>query len=265
MVLGFGKDKDDRGGDAGGQVASNGSSPTEEVETLASQGYSEHEIIEELRERGYRNQDIQRSINKVLKERVSSDQGQAQQSARSQRGRGRGQEDDRFIAPSPSQVSSGRSQDPADDPFAPFVEEKKSSGGQMWDMTEEEVIEMEMLVEEIVEEKWMEIESEISSFLEEGDKLREDVRGLEMEIDDLFDIQTEAEDKLEERIKETSSELKTLKSRVNSLEKAFKQFLPEIAKKARSLDTNKNIEVEDDEGSSELDSDRAKLPGLDDE
>ncbi len=243
MVLGFGsKEKDE---EESRERSRNDRSPTEEVRKLASQGYSEQEIFRELRDMGYPNDKITKSINKVLKNKVSSSRGEADVARgpqRSDRGpeppgnSGQRQSSDRFVAPEPSvgQDAGGRqSRQENEDPFSKFESNRKSDD--VWEMTEEEEIELEILIEEIIDEKWVAVETELERFREEKDEFIRRIERLEEKVAGLEERHEDEREKLEEKTEKTFDHVKSVESRVGSVEKAFKEFLPQLTENVRSL------------------------------
>lgn len=233
MVLGFGKNRD------GGETEGSGSlrenrhkSATEEVERLASQGFSEQEIIGELRERGFSNENIKRSIDKVLKNKISSSRGEGDVA----RGRepdgdfgsspeaSQGMDQGRFVAP-PPQGGSGTD----------FFKDSRqtdnrdvSEGGPVWEVTEGEEIELEVLIEEIVDEKLEEAESEIRGVVDDFTEVDDELEYLRERLVELEEIHKDVENSIQEEVEEVSARLENVEARMNSLEKAFKKFLPEM-------------------------------------
>ncbi len=258
MVLGFlgGKDKEegDRSDDSDRQE-----SPTEEVHRLASMGYSEQEIFHELRERGYTNQGIRRSINKVLKSKVSGSSGEEHIS--------RGREppvyrmeseeedgprpindmsEDRFIAPPPSQEDK--------------IGMVTGSEETVLEVTEDESIELELLIEEIVDEKWNRIESEIRRFIEDEEDLRGGVDILNDRLEEIDESHRGSIKSLRKDINQMSSDLESLGSRVSSLERAFKEFLPDLRDMIRSYSKASDRALEENRTRNKVDRDSGKRP-----
>lgn len=220
MVFGFGGQDEEEDMDMQ-------ASPTSEVRRLASQGLSEQEIIDELRSRGYSNTQIKRSLNKVLKYQVSNTEGDAQSPARSPEDYSSGEG---FVAPPPSQ-EPGRERRPSPDVFERFEQE----GGPVWEMTEEEEIELEELIEEIINEKWTDVRSYVDEFEKERKELKERVDEMEDKIRELESKHEKEREKLEDKVDRTFSHIETIESRVGSVEKAFKEFLPSLTQNVRSL------------------------------
>ncbi len=236
MVLGFGKSKDGESDKDDSFDSSGLGSPSGEVRRLASQGYSEMEIINELKSMGYPNDRIERSMNKVLKNKVSSSTGESQVARRSPKldeeapaDRSEPANDfseNTFVAPQPSSSFSnqGGGQRGSRTPPSPQTEAF---------MTEEEEIELEILVEEIIDEKWSNVEKDLEKFMEGREEIVAEIEDLRDEIDSIKERQDDNLEEIEYDIDDVSSRLEGIGSRVSSLEKAFKEFLPKITKNKR--------------------------------
>ncbi|GEM_PF-1363550 len=236
MVLGFGgKDEKDENSESGQDQKP--SLATEEVERLASKGYNEQEIINELRDMGFSNSDIKRSIDKVLKSKVTSSGGEERVSRGEFDEPERGFEeapprreeqfsDGQFIAPAPDEAREGLSDS--------FERGKQDDGSdtQYLEMTEEEEIDLEILIEEIVDEKWMSVKSDMEAFFEEEESLREDIERAIEKADEIKEKQNRVKRDLEGEIKDLSTRMDTIESRISSLEKAFKKSVPEFMEKS---------------------------------
>ena len=245
MVLGFGSDNEEEGGPEGQR--SRRRSPTEEVRKMASKGYSEMEIQEELKDRGFSNTEINRSLNKVLKSKVSSSRGQAPDAslpgqntnnqANIQGGAGENSSpEDRFVAPAPSspQETTAGTEEQSSDPFEEF-EQETAQDDNVWEMTEEDEIELEVLIEEIIDEKWATVESRLEKFEEEREELREELDQIKDKVAELDEKHEKERERLEEKADKTFSHIKSVESRVGSVEKAFKDFLPALTENVHSL------------------------------
>jgi len=251
MVLGFLKrgGKDKSGGD-GRERGPGSDSATQEVRRLASQGYSEQEIIRELRDMGYPNENIKRSINKVLKSKISSSDGEAQASRRSgnfgdrlpdtRGGPGSGPRDNRYIAPPPSPPLQNEGGDAGRGDFGPMnegprMEEEPRGDKEVWEMTEEEEIELEVLIEEMIDEKWEFVESRVEELELGVDELRDEVDEIKDRLEGLGEKHEKQREKLEEKTDKTFTHIQGIESRIGSVEKAFKEFLPALTENVRSL------------------------------
>ncbi len=186
--------------------------PAEDVvRRLSSQGKSEREIINYMRKEGYPNEEISRALNNVLKFKVmgnSSPPVPSYDSPPYPEPQG-----NRFIAPPPEK---------------PFEEN-------VIEMTEEEEIGLEELVEEIVEEKWKESMEELKDVEKAVVKLQEQVEFLNEKIKHLEEKEARKQDELKGLIEESNAHIESIESRIGSVEKAFKEFLPALTENVRAL------------------------------
>ncbi|MCK4634505.1 MAG: hypothetical protein KAT37_01390 [Candidatus Aenigmarchaeota archaeon] len=180
------------------------------VERLSSMGKSEREIINHLRKEGYPNEEISRALNKAIKFRVTGAPQPSDYSTQPTPMPAIGKE---FIAPMPQQ---------------PFEEN-------ILEMTDEEEIGLEELVEEIVEEKWKESMAELKDVEKAIVQLQDQIRFLEEKIKHIGKSGDEKKDELKGLIEDSSTHIENIESRIGSVEKAFKEFLPSLTENVRSL------------------------------
>ncbi len=186
--------------------------PAEQVvERLSAMGRNEREIIDQMKKDGYPNEDISRALNKALKFRVTG------------------------APPTPSYMQQSTIPPPAlsqdfiaPPPDRPFEEN-------VLEMTEEEEIGLEELVEEIVEEKWRQGIVEMKDVEKAIVQLQDQVRFLEEKIKHVEKAGDEKKDDLKNILEESSTHIESIESRVGSVEKAFKEFLPSLTENVRSL------------------------------
>ncbi|MCD6449278.1 MAG: hypothetical protein J7L34_02055 [Thermotogaceae bacterium] len=110
------------------------------VEKLSSEGKSEKDIIRIMREEGYPNEDISKALNKAIKFKVTG-------------------------APEPQQSFADMSppqEQPRDLPQFIAPQPTKSFDNNVIEMNEEEEIGLEELIQEIIDEKWKDVEGELN-------------------------------------------------------------------------------------------------------
>lgn len=186
--------------------------PAEQVVgRLSAMGRSEREIIDYMKKEGYANEDISRALNKALKFRVTGAPPAPSYMQQSTIPTPVGEHD--FLAP------------PPDRPFEQNVLE----------MNEEEEIGLEELVEEIVEEKWREGVTELKDVERAIVQLQDQVRFLEEKIKHVNKSGDDKKDELKNIMEESSAHIENIESRVGSVEKAFREFLPSLTENVRSL------------------------------
>ena len=189
--------------------------PAEDVvRRLSSQGKSEREIINFMRKEGYPNEEISKALNRVLKFKVTNKPQPVSYNPEP--------------TPAPIPVSGIEEKFLAPPPEKPFEEN-------VIEMTEEEEIGLEELVEEIVEEKWKESMGELKDVEKAVVKLQEQVEFLNEKIKHIESKEEKRQDELKGLIEESSAHIENIESRVGSVEKAFKEFLPSLTENVRSL------------------------------
>jgi len=103
------------------------------------------------------------------------------------------------------------------------------------EMSEEEEIGLEELVEEIVEEKWKDSLTELKDVEKAIVQLQEQVQFLNEKLKHTEKSGDEKKNELKDLIQESSVHIESIESRVGSVEKAFKEFLPSLTENVRSL------------------------------
>ena len=190
--------------------------PAEEVvRKLSSEGRSEREIINFMRREGYPNEEISHALNKVLKFRVTN-------------------KPQTVPAPRTASVqSSVPMRDIGQNFLAPPPEKPLEEN--VIEMTEEEEIGLEELVEEIIEEKWKDSMDELKDVEKAVVKLQEQVEFINEKIKHLEEKEEKKRDELKGLIEESSAHIENIESRIGSVEKGFKEFLPSLTENVRSL------------------------------
>ncbi len=237
MVLGLGNNTDGGSERSDSLDSSGGGSPTGEVRRLASRGYSEMEIIDELKAKGYPNDEIERSMNKVLKNKVSSFSGEERVARGSPdfdeeipadySSSGDGISDKNFIAPQPSSSFTNQEENQEDSDFSQPSSNKTG-------MSDEDQIELEILVEEIIDEKWDNVELELSGLIDDIGDINTELESVKDKVEDLEKSQRKKIRDIEEDADEALSRVESIESRVSSLERAFKEFLPKLSRDNRN-------------------------------
>ena|SRR3989338_4977549 len=226
--------------------------PVDEVQRLAAAGRNEREIITTLRSQGYSNEQISKALNRVLKFTVGGDitpSGPApmaaparalpqppRQPAYPQGPPGPPQ------APRPPQSMFGSApeqqqftvQSPMEQ-YAPREMEQLPSGGNVIDMTAQEEVALEELVEEIINEKWKDVEAHLAELDRLYGAVMERLDVLEQKFNDVMEKHNDEKTELKDMLTETTDHLQGLEGRIGSVERAFKDFLPALTDNVRAL------------------------------
>lgn len=189
--------------------------PVDRVQELSSLGKSEREIIREMRSEGYSNEEISSALNKAIKFKVTSSYEEAPPFPP--------------VTPAPQPESSFIAPPPQDTLGGVGSEEN------VIEMSENEEIELEKLIEEIVEEKLTDIRSSIDGIQREFGQFQEQIDVLSQRIDKLESSEKEREKQIKDMLEESSSQMQRIEGRIGSVERAFKEFLPTLTENVRSL------------------------------
>ena len=193
-------------------------SAIERVQELGSHGRSEKEIINMMRQEGYSNEEISGALNKAIKFRVSGpSSGYTDQPPTPSYTRGG--PSSRFVAPPPETSGSWEG----------------SGDSNVIEMTEEEEIGLEELIEEIIEEKWKSVNSDLEEIQKGFIQLQDQIDFLNQRINKIEEKDKEKETQIKEMIQDSSNQMQRIEGRIGSVEKAFKDFLPNLTENVRSL------------------------------
>ncbi|QQG39915.1 MAG: hypothetical protein HYS81_00705 [Candidatus Aenigmatarchaeota archaeon] len=234
--------------------------PVEEVQRLASEGRSEREIITTLRSQGFSNEQVAKALNRVLKFTVGGDVAPQpaiqqpvappQQALRMPspppmpRVQGPPLQMQRMPAPpqGPLPPPAPQAQTPPDDfgiqmPQEQYPRELEElpSGAGVVEMTAHEEVALEELIEEVINEKWKDVEAHLAELDRLYGASMERMDSLEGKLNEMMDNQDTEKAEMKTLLTETSESLQSLEGRVSSVERAFKDFLPALTDNVREL------------------------------
>ena len=216
--------------------------PIEEVKRMRKSGKSDKEIITELKNKGYSFQSIERAMLEVLKSGVGSEKQSTV---------------NKEIPPNyPSGMNSEFEPSPIKERFHNEVEKLPTEEELMprptipanqnisFEMQSEPIDLIEEVVEGVVEEKFESVDAKFETMQKEYKNLKEGMENLKK----IFASSIQKRDNM---IKETKVEFDKLKEKFedvvikcDALERAFKQFLPDLTEKVREKTlSEKKIEV----------------------
>lgn len=215
-----------------------GSIPTEEVRKMRESGKSDKEIIAELKNKGYPFQAVEKAMLEVLKSGVDSKRGSS--SLIQERPHGPPPGLDSEFEPSPLRERPSLHEPrrlPTREELMPRPALPTNQNVSL-EMQSGPVDLIEEIVEGVVEEKFESLDTRFGSIQKEHEKLKES-------IENLKNIFASSIQKRDTMIEETKVEFDKLKEKFediaikcNALERAFKQFLPDLTEKVRK----KNLE-----------------------
>ncbi len=219
--------------------------PIEEVRKLREQGKSDREIIVVLKNKNYPFQVIEKAMLQVLKSGVGPEQKKA---STNPAGNYPNQPYHQTQPPRPQPGQAGSQQEselPTREellprpniPAIPGQEAPFESQFEPTDLIEE-------VVEGVVEEKFEKLDTKFEFIHKEQEKQKKDLEGIKNLFGSSIQKRDNTIEDLREDIGKLKEEIDALVIKSNALERAFKQFLPELTAKARKENlAEKGVEV----------------------
>ncbi len=228
-----------------------GSIPIKEVTLLRKQGKSDREVITKLKAQGFSFQAIEKAMLHVLKSGVGNSNdpisqpgmrppqnfGQPPQVIPQQPPGMQPPQQGSPQLPQREQVNFGRQAQPAQGTQELMPEQKLGFSGMQepsLEMQSEPTDLIEEIVEGVVEEKFEKLDTKFEFIQKNQEKLKEEIEAMKI----LLTNEVQKVEKLVEGSKEETNklddEIETIDIKCAALERAFKQFLPDLAEKVRS-------------------------------
>ncbi len=248
--------------------------PTEVVQRLFSQGKSEQEIVAQLRLQGFTPQQITSAINQSIKEVVKGEApapaappkplGLApeerplhparEQTAGVPRPRAsagpqpmpvsrRPEPQKQTPIPMPANLQTAEPMRgpigmPPEKISAPMlrpleIPPEQTFARQIMRPTAE--ISVEELVEAVVNERWVKFEEKLSTYDKRDVGLQQQIQDLKKQVEELKNETRQKESTLIEKLDEFGGNLDKSQARIGSIESAFREFVPTLAKNVKSL------------------------------
>ncbi len=252
-----------------------GGLPVEEVKKLRAQGKQDREIIVQLKNEGHSFQQIEQAMLQALKSGVGpgnspgqaqGQQGQIPQGQFSQggppmqgmpgagqgfspQGAGRPQMGGPGFGPPQGNFSQGPPQGnlPTREALMPSLQLSAPSTGVV--PLEAEVGTptdlIEEVVEGVVEEKFEKADQKFEYLNKQIEKSKEDAEALKNLMLSSLQKRDKVIEELRAKLVKSDEEIEDIVIKCNALEKAFKQFLPELTEKVRIKNTEKKIEAQE--------------------
>ncbi len=234
--------------------------PVDVVKNLSSKGMSEPEIVAVLRKQGYSPYEIERAISLALKSTVSGTGEQSFPSSKeierfpSQQGfqQGRPSVPEFHTLPSPQPVEQFQQptgmqpeQKQEKPPFPQLPQFPFPFGEKQRESPQEEIpkefergipdLTLEEIIEGIVAEKWQSFEEHLERLRRKDDELHKQIMDLRKEIDKIKEDMRKAEESFIAKLEEQSEQVTSIGARIGSIEKIFKEFLPELTESMRVI------------------------------
>jgi len=218
-----------------------GTIPFYEVKKLREEGKSDKEIINQLKNRGYSFQAIEKAMLQVLREGVRAKEELPKLGAQPRE----------YLPPQPTipKREEVRRELPTREEIVPEPRLSLPVSGQVPLEAQFEPVDLiEEVVEGVVEEKFEKLDSKFEYIYQEQEKLKKEVEKLKNLIGSSIQREDKSIDNLKKEIEKLREEIQDLVIRSNALERAFKQFLPDIFVKARERKLEeKGVKVLDEE------------------
>lgn len=195
--------------------------PTEFVQRLAGQGMSEPEIINQLRAQGFSPSQIDAALSQALKTAVAP----------------------------PETITAGPAVRSVIEPLAlPTTPSYTEQPEFTFEETPQEFVEtpevpkevgpeitLEEIIEGVVAERWAAFEERLNHFDEVDHALQQQLEEMRRQIDSLKDSLREKEQTFVGKLDEFGEHVGGIEARIGSIEKAFKDFLPELTDNVRTM------------------------------
>lgn len=227
--------------------------PTAEVKKLRELGKSDREIIAELKNKGHSFQSIEKAMLQVLKSGVS---GETKEQPKPQGQTGINPPPQQNLGQSFSQQMPGYNPPqqppgmglPTRDELIPRTELRLPPDQDApLEMQTRPVDLIEEVVEGVVEEKFEKLDKEFE-FVQKGqDALKENIETLKVSFTTLIQKTDKSISDAKKEMEDIKLAIDDLSVKCNALEKAFKQFLPDLTEKFREKHLNQKKQLSEPE------------------
>ncbi len=215
--------------------------PTDIVQKMASQGMPEPEIISQMRSQGFSPMQIDKALSQAIKSAVTLQQPIQQHGAPPEKIVTGPQvrasiEPMQFHEPPSFDLSQQQQQMPQEFTFeenpqqfveSPSVPAPQEVGGP--EITLEEVI------EGVIADKWASFEKRLSGFDQRDQQIEKRIDDLRGQIDEVHALMNKSEQTFIGKLDEFGGHIGGIESRIGSIEKVFKDFLPELTDNVRTI------------------------------
>lgn len=213
-----------------------------QVETMFDQGYSEEEIKQELRGQ-YSDQEITDAVNQAVTDTATSTapsdgpepmtpyEGDADSNATSPMDEGYGQDNE----PGMEGGQGSGADDTMQPPPPPPGDENPRSQGQGVRQANTEMSQTEELVEAVVAENFQRVRAEFQNVYGEVDETQKTVTQIAEALEEMENSGEDQRTEVERRVDEIETQLESAQSRMDGMERAFQQVLPDLVENIREL------------------------------
>lgn len=213
--------------------------PVDIVQKMASQGMPESQIISQLRSQGFAPTQIDKALSQAIKSAVSFQQNVQL----------RGSPPERFV-PGP-QVRAAI--EPTELMEAPSFDFSPPNQNTPQEFTFEEnpqqfvekaeiprqvsgpEITLEEVIEGVIADRWVSFEKRLGGLDQRDQMLEQKIEDLRKQVDDVRIIANKSEQTFVGKLDEYGGHIGGIESRIGSIEKAFRDFLPDLTENVRTI------------------------------
>ncbi len=213
--------------------------PVDIVQKLASHGMPEPQIISQLRSQGFSPMQIDKALSQAIKSAVSFPQSNQARSSPPER-----------VVPGP-QIRAAI--EPVAFPEAPSFDFSPQNQNMPQEFTFEEnpqqfvekpevpqqvsgpEITLEEIIEGVIADRWMTFEKRMAGIDQKDQMLEQRIEDMRKQVDEVRALISKSEQTFIGKLDEYGGHIGGIESRIGSIEKAFRDFLPDLTENVRTI------------------------------
>ncbi len=212
--------------------------PVDIVQKLASQGMPDPEIISQLRAQGFSPMQIDRALSQAIKSAVSRSQSYIQQTTPPER-----------LMPGPQVRTAIEPMSFPETPLFDFSPQQQMPQEFTFEETPQEFVEspetpkqvsgpeitLEEVIEGVIADKWKSFERVLQELDQHDQQLEQKIEDMRKQVDDMRALVGKSEQTFVGKLDEFGGHIGGIESRIGSIEKAFRDFLPDMTENVRTI------------------------------
>lgn len=213
--------------------------PVDIVQRMASQGMPEPQIISQLRAQGFSPMQIDKALSQAIKSAVTLPQSNQMRSAPPER-----------IVPGPqvrAAIEPVMLPEPPSFDFSPqqqtmpqefTFEENPQQFAEKPEVPQQvsgPEITLEEVIEGVIADRWTSFEKRMSGLDQRDQQLDQRIEDLRKQVDDARALVSKSEQTFVGKLDEYGGHIGGIEARIGSIEKVFKDFLPELTDNVRTI------------------------------
>lgn len=212
--------------------------PVDIVQRMASQGMPEPQIISQLRAQGFSPMQIDRALSQAIKSAVTLPQSNQMRSAPPER-----------VVPGPqvrAAIEPAMFPEPPSFDLSPqqnmpqefTFEENQQQFAEKPEVPQQASgpeITLEEVIEGVIADRWAAFEKRISGFDQRDQQLEQRIEDLRKQVEDARALVSKSEQTFVGKLDEYGGHIGGIEARIGSIEKVFKDFLPELTDNVRTI------------------------------